>query len=93
LVRADSYGDYDGIELGGFQAVVGLIPAGGWRVEYTEQGGAVFSEPLVGWAVKANGFVSPMVTSSEGEVDFLDLPSPVKYRIYHPDSTTRTRDP
>ncbi len=59
-----------------------LMPAGGWRVEFTKKDGSGFDEPLVGWALK-NGLVVPLVTDCDGLVEDGDAWSG-GHRVYHP---------
>jgi hypothetical protein len=86
LEYASRYSNFDGItdmvdpDIGRLAAI---MPAGGWRIEYTDPGGSKWSEPLVGWALK-DGMVTPLITDSEGTVDDMGHFSG-EYRIYHPD--------
>ena len=85
LVHADAWSNYDGMAEDPHPPISALLPAGGWRVEFTETDGAKWSEPLVGWGLKA-GVVVPLTTDIDGTVDDFDLYSGT-YRIYHPDAT------
>jgi hypothetical protein len=58
------------------------VAGGGWRVEWTAADGHVSSEPLVGWAIKDDGFV-PLFTDVNGDVEELSVIG--RRRIYHPD--------
>jgi hypothetical protein len=85
LVRADSWTNYDGMtETAG--PITALLPAGGWRVEYTEGDGTTWSEPLVGWGLKGDSIIVPLATDCDGYVDDFDHHRGT-YRIYHPDAT------
>ena len=59
------------------------MPAGGWRVEFTNSDGSKFDEPLVGWALR-NGSVIPLTVDADSLVDDMDSYSG-EYRIYHPE--------
>jgi len=93
LEYASRYGNYDGItdHLDDAGSYTAIMPAGGWRVEYTDPDGSKWSEPLVGWALK-DGSVVPLTTDSTGLIDDLDHGSG-EYRIYHPDATPPAEAP
>lgn len=86
LDRADRYANFDGLDEtvdpdgASYSAI---MPAGGWRAEFTNKDGSVFDDPLVGWALKNDGAVVALTTDPEGLVDDLDGYAG-KYRIYHP---------
>jgi hypothetical protein len=61
-----------------------IMPAGGWRIRYTADGES-WSEPLVGWALTADGEIVPLATDSAGLV--WQIGEEGNYRIYHPDAT------
>jgi hypothetical protein len=61
--------------------IVALIPAGGWRVEYTNPDGSESVLPLVGWGATTSGQVVPLAYINE-EVEPVDLH---KGRVFHPD--------
>lgn len=85
LVPADHYRNYVGLGRSSVSRVVSLLPAGGWRVEWTGDDGTTWSQPLVGWGLKANGDVVLLDADAEGLVEELDYR--VKgWRIYHPDA-------
>jgi hypothetical protein len=86
LVPATSYRNFDGLSDGSEHAGYSmLIPAGGWRVEFTNRDGSRWSEPLVGWALKPSSYVTPLTADDTGYVsDFEHYRG--AYRIYHPDS-------
>jgi hypothetical protein len=94
LEYAGRYGNYDGIEdladpdVGDLAAI---MPAGGWRIEYANEDGSKWAEPLVGWALR-NGTVIPLVVDGDGLVDDLDMYSG-EYRIYHPDQVSTAGSP
>ena len=74
LEYADRYSNYDGItdhHDPGDGAYTALMPAAGWRIEYTDPDGSKWSEPLVGWAIKDGGVVA-LAADSTGLVDDLD---------------------
>lgn len=77
---------YEGIDQSGTD-IVALIPAGGWRVEFSTEDGT-FSEPLVGWALRSDGSVVALATDSTGEVEDLEGYAD-KPRIFHPGTTLR----
>jgi hypothetical protein len=85
LIRADSYSNYDGMAQNPYPGITALLPAGGWRVEFTDPDGSKWSEPLVGWGLR-DGSVVPLTTDSTGYVNDFD-PLSQEYRIYHPDAT------
>lgn len=83
LCRATDYSNFSHLsETDGTDGpAVALIPAGGWRVERTDDGKR-WSQPLIGWALRADGSVVPMETDSQGLV--LEV-NDADYRIYHDD--------
>lgn len=86
LEHASRYSNFDGIEDKAGPEDVGysaIMPAGGWRGEFTGRDGSKWDQPLVGWALK-NGMVVPLAADCTGLVDDLDSYSG-DYRIYHPD--------
>lgn len=86
LVHADDYNNFDGISDEDPAPVTALIPSGGWRVEFTSADGTKWSQPLVGWAVRAGGLVSPLSTDRDGYVEpLMDISG--TWRVYHPDAT------
>jgi hypothetical protein len=91
LEPASRYGNYDGItdqhDPDG-DPLTALLPAGGWRLEYTDDDGTKWSEPLVGWGLKQTGEVVALVTDDEGQVDHLDYLGG-KRRVIHPDADRR----
>lgn len=70
--------------------MVGVLPAGGWRVRWTFADG-IEDQPLIGWALYQDGTIEP-VTWSDGEVTSLtevssgDGIESGKWEIYHPDT-------
>jgi hypothetical protein len=85
LIRADAYGNYDGMAEDPHPPITALLPAGGWRAEFTDDDGVTWSMPLVGWGLKG-GAVVPLTTDTDGMVEDFDHYGG-KYRIYHPDAT------
>ncbi len=85
LVRAGAYSNYDGLGDDPYPPVVALLPAGGWRVAGAQDDGTVWSQPLVGWGLRADGSVVPLDTDGTGCVEELDSLHG-KYRVYHPDA-------
>ena len=86
LVRADHYNNFEGLsEQEKYSDVVTLIPGDGWRVEHTGDGDEVWSEPLVGWALREDGTIVPLDTDSVGYVETLDDAGKGRWRLYHPD--------
>ncbi|MER7048341.1 hypothetical protein [Streptomyces jumonjinensis] len=66
---------------------IGALPADGWRVEHTNEDGTIWSEPLVGWLINADGTLSPLESDDQGRVHDVYLEyDRGAYRIYHPDS-------
>ena len=84
LVRADVYANCDGVGDDPYPSVIALLPAGGWRVVWSQEGGTEWSQPLVGWALRADGSVVPLDTDATGSVEELGSLHG-KYRIYHPE--------
>ncbi|MGH3938927.1 MAG: hypothetical protein ACRDTG_09885 [Pseudonocardiaceae bacterium] len=66
-------------------SIVSIIPGGGWRVEFTDDG-VTWSEPVVGWALLADGTVVALDTDSLGEVGVVRPESRGRHRIWHPDA-------
>lgn len=63
LIDAISLVDYGGLEddMAGTEDVIAAIPAGGWRARYIdkEDENASIDMPLVGFAIQADGCMSP----------------------------------
>jgi hypothetical protein len=90
LVPADDYANFTGLdERAGY---VALIPAGGWRVEFSDDDGSKWDEPLAGWALKNSGRIDPFTTDADGLTQNFDSYAG-QYRIYHPDTTEITGAP
>lgn len=45
---------------------VAAIPGGGWQFEYAEDDGSTSRSPVIGWAVDANGWATPIAADLEG---------------------------
>jgi hypothetical protein len=86
LEYASRYANFDGItdhvdpDCSDYTTI---MPAGGWRIEFTNSDGSKFDEPLAGWALK-NGSVTRLTVDADGLVDDLDSYHG-DYRIYHPE--------
>lgn len=65
------------------ETIVSSLPAGGWRIRYVLTNGTTWSEPLVGWAVYADGSVQALTTDRGGYVEGAECTD--KCEIYHPD--------
>lgn len=85
LIRAGTYANYDGMGDDPYPAIVALLPAGGWRVAWPQEDGTEWSQPLVGWGLRADGSVVPLDTDATGSVEELDSLHG-KFRICHPDT-------
>lgn len=82
FVPAYSIDNYVGVDEDPEPPIVALLPAGGWRIERTdEEDGTTWSGPLVGWGLKADGATVPLASDGEG---FVEEPSG-DFRVYHPD--------
>lgn len=86
LVPAGQLAGFDRLTDGGDgPEFTALIPAGGWRVEYTRDDGATRSEPVVAWALTRAGQVTPLCVDGGNLVtDATDHSG--RFRVYHPDS-------
>ena len=88
LELASRYSNFDGITDHADpdrHDVTAIMPAGGWRIEYTNADGSKWSEPLAAWGLMG-GEVVPLTTDCDGVVMSLDGFTG-KYRVYHPDAT------
>lgn len=64
LVMASSYSNFDGVSESR-DPVVGVIPGGGWRALYNDDGKASV-DPLIAWLVHPDGSVVPVDTDNDG---------------------------
>ncbi len=65
--------------------VIQVIPGGGWMI-WREGGHEEWSQPVVGWALHANGTVTVLDTDMTG---FADRPGGgEQFEVWHPDSTS-----
>ena len=60
-----------------------IMPAGGWRILYTNPDGTVMTDPLIGWAIR-DGYVVPLAIDGDRIVSARDLSG----RICHFDQDT-----
>jgi hypothetical protein len=66
--------------------VVAAIPGGGWLIECTDDTDDTWTDPILAWAIHADGTAIPLNTDSSGVTD--NATHGLKsYRIYHPAST------
>ncbi len=86
LVQAGQLADFDRLTDGGEgPEFTALIPAGGWRIEYTWDDGTTHSEPIVAWAITRAGRVTPLYIDGDNLVmDTIDYSG--RFRVYHHDS-------
>lgn len=68
LVGANTLPGYVGAYEDPNPGVVAVAPAPGWRVAYLPKEGEPWSEPLIGWAVRTDGSVKPLVVDRTGFV-------------------------
>lgn len=85
LVPAGTYANYDGISHDPYPNIISMIPANGWRIGYKDKDGSEWSQPLVGWGLKADGEIVPLDADSSGLVDDCEGQAEGSYRIYHPE--------
>lgn len=86
LVHASILRGFAGISGGDQPELVAVMPANGWRVEFTEpDSGHKHSQPLLGWGLKANGDVVPLDADERGWVEQLTNVDN-GWRVYHPDA-------
>jgi hypothetical protein len=78
LVSASAYPGFAGIYEGD-RPFVTALPADGWRVEYADDNGGNWSEPVVGWGVTSDGYAVALGDSGDG----LATPISGEIRIYH----------
>lgn len=86
LVPAGQLAAFDRLTDGGDgPEFTALIPAAGWRIEYTRDDGTAHSEPIVAWALTRAGRVTPLYVNGDNHVmDAIDYNG--RFRVYHPDS-------
>lgn len=89
LVPASALPDFERLtDAGDGPEFTALIPAGGWRIEYTWDDGTTRSEPIVAWALTQAGRVTPLYIDGDNLVmDTIDYGA--GFRVYHPDTNTR----
>lgn len=63
--------------------IVGTIPANGWRIRYRNPDGSMWSEPIIGFAIYADGEVKPLTVDRGGFVEPTECQE--QCHIYHPD--------
>lgn len=73
--------------------VVGIVPAGDWRIRW-QDGGTWMSEPLMGWLVFSDGAVMALEHAGEGKAMRPDDRGEGQFEIYSlgfeaPDGQTR----
>lgn len=64
--------------------IVHVIPANGWRISYPQPDGTTWSEPVLGFAVYADGAVKALTVDRGGYVEPAECESSCS--IYHPDT-------
>lgn len=79
LVRASSFSNFIGVTEAERQPVVGVLPGDGWRFAYADDDGAEFTEPVLGWAVTADGYAYPLV--AHGEDNHAEIQSASNARV------------
>jgi hypothetical protein len=91
LVPAAGLAAFDRLTDGGDgPEFTALIPADGWRIEYSWDDGTTHSEPIVAWAITRAGRVTPLYTPLyiDGDNVVMDtIGYSGRFRVYHPDST------
>lgn len=88
LTRADRFDNFASVQRDdGYPEIVALIPGGGWRIEWSDEGHPPWSQPLVGWGITTTGSVVPLDTDGDGLVEPIDPggKSHRGVRIFHPD--------
>jgi hypothetical protein len=65
------------------EQTIALIPGGGWMIFHSTFGEA-WSEPVVAWALEANGNIVPVEADPDGRVRTVNMDGS---EIWHPDST------
>lgn len=84
LVPAHSLTNFDGIVSPDVSPTVGTIPGNGWRAEFTASDGSTFSDPIIAFAVRADGTGVPLQVGADGDVDASTSASNFS-RLYHPE--------
>lgn len=85
LVRAAKYNNFVGLEQGK-SPYVSLIPGNGYRVKWVDA-----DNPLVGWALRADGKVVALDSDCDGGIIELGTGHSCN-RIYHPESKALVDD-
>lgn len=71
--------------------IVALLPADGWRVEWTQSKTSPFwSQPLVGWGLRADGRVVALEADTSGVVTAVNSLDHYRH-VYHPSAERRER--
>ncbi|GAA3256010.1 hypothetical protein [Streptomyces lavendulae] len=68
LCRASSWGNYHDVDLSAAR-VVAVIPGAGWRGEYKNDDGEVFTWPITAWSISADGHCTPLAVDALGDTD------------------------
>ncbi|MFM9449410.1 hypothetical protein [Streptomyces acidiscabies] len=61
------YSDFSRLERA--ENLVGVIPGGGWKAFWGDEGEGEIVQPVVGWLVSGSGSAFPFVVSEEGLVE------------------------
>ncbi|MFD6035738.1 hypothetical protein ACFWHF_14525 [Streptomyces griseoincarnatus] len=70
---------------------VAFIPGGGWLIERTNDDGSIYTEPIIGWALTADGTAHALEGDGHGGADRTDQIGR-DLRLYHPDAHLLTAE-
>lgn len=82
LMVASSFTNFDRIMAADDSPVVATVPGDGWRAEFKDEDGSTISDPVIAFAVRADGTGLPIQVGSDGEVDTSTSASNFS-RLYH----------
>lgn len=55
------------------ERAVGVVPGGGWRAHWNDEGGKPLTELIVAWLIHANGLATPISVDPDGTVGTAEL--------------------
>jgi hypothetical protein len=68
LVRASRWTNYDGV-MEADAPVIAALPGQGWVVEYKEDDGSTYTNPVLCWLVRSDGSTTPLDSDGTGYCD------------------------
>lgn len=88
LREASSYSNFAGLAKAD-AAVVGVVPGGTWRAEFSTDEGGTTSWPVLAWLVRADGECTPVHADRDGCTDDPTTASNI-VRLYQPEEDPKS---